>query len=116
MFKPRPIWRRLLLHFADRADAFALANAGNNSAARMAMMAMTTRSSIRVKPRSDLVWNPIFIEVVRCSLRTPVRFVVPVPLAPRLNAFLKENPFQPLTFRVSVAEGQVPFAGVPHRG
>jgi hypothetical protein len=32
------------------ALVFARANAGNNSAAKMAMMAMTTSNSIRVKP------------------------------------------------------------------
>ena len=33
------------------AFCFALDNAGSNIAARMAMIAMTTRSSIKVKPR-----------------------------------------------------------------
>ena len=40
----------LLAHTALRALFFALANAGNSMAARMAMMAMTTSSSMRVKP------------------------------------------------------------------
>ena len=34
-----------------RPFSLALANAGNRSAARMAMIAITTNSSIRVKPR-----------------------------------------------------------------
>ena len=34
------------------AEAFARDNAGNNNAARMAMIAMTTSNSIRVNPRS----------------------------------------------------------------
>src|SRR6266545_904685 len=45
-----PIWRKLLMHEARFALAFAPDNAGSNSPARMAMMAMTTSSSIRVKP------------------------------------------------------------------
>src|SRR5206468_4897821 len=36
------------------AFSFALAKAGNNNPARIAMMAMTTRSSIRVKASSNL--------------------------------------------------------------
>tara|TARA_B100001079_G_scaffold227943_1_gene205961 strand:- start:311 stop:514 length:204 start_codon:yes stop_codon:yes gene_type:complete len=36
----------------ETAWDLALAKAGNNSAARMAMMAMTTSNSIRVNPRS----------------------------------------------------------------
>src|SRR5215831_16725368 len=40
---------RLLLHCARTADALALPNAGSNIAARMAMIAITTRSSIKVK-------------------------------------------------------------------
>ena len=39
----------LLLHLIVSALLLARANAGNNSPARIAMMAMTTRSSIRVK-------------------------------------------------------------------
>jgi hypothetical protein len=35
------------------AFRLALASAGSNIAARMAMMAMTTRSSINVKPAGD---------------------------------------------------------------
>src|SRR4051794_22547759 len=48
---PRPIWRKLLWHRADRAFDFALDNAGNNSDAKIAMIAITTRSSIKVKAR-----------------------------------------------------------------
>src|SRR5438046_2597148 len=50
MFSASPSCRRLLLHAADLAEAFALASADNKSAARMAITAMTTRSSMRVKP------------------------------------------------------------------
>src|SRR5216117_3044984 len=48
-FKAIPNCFRLLLQATDCALAFARDNAGNNTAARIAMMAMTTRSSIRVK-------------------------------------------------------------------
>jgi hypothetical protein len=41
----------LLMHLIELAFAFAFAKAGKSIPARMAMMAMTTRSSIRVKPR-----------------------------------------------------------------
>src|ERR1041385_6124436 len=47
---------RLLAHCALTAADFALLNAGNNIAARMAIMAITTRSSINVNaiwPRAD---------------------------------------------------------------
>ena len=49
MIVPMPICRRLFKHEIWCALDFALANAGNNIAAKMAMMAMTTRSSISVK-------------------------------------------------------------------
>ena len=41
---------RLLTHWIDSALALALASAGNNKLARIAMIAMTTSNSIRVKP------------------------------------------------------------------
>src|ERR1051325_4396918 len=44
-----PVCRRLFMQAALRPDSFALLKAGRSSAARMAMMAMTTRSSMRVK-------------------------------------------------------------------
>src|ERR1700722_11268149 len=40
---------KLLMHLVRMARSLALARAGRSMAARMAMMAMTTRSSIRVK-------------------------------------------------------------------
>ena len=43
-----PIWRRLLRHTVARPDSFARLNAGSSSAARMAMIAITTSSSISV--------------------------------------------------------------------
>ena len=47
----KPICLRLFLHCVETACDLALARAGSSSAARMAMMAMTTSSSIRVNPR-----------------------------------------------------------------
>jgi len=45
----------LLAQLACRAFSLARANTGNRMAARIAMMAMTTSSSISVKPRLHLV-------------------------------------------------------------
>ncbi len=45
-----PICFRLLIHLILCALLFAADKAGSNIAARMAMMAMTTSSSIKVKP------------------------------------------------------------------
>src|SRR5437867_217297 len=47
-------WRLLLTQAVRLAFSFALAKAGNNNPARIAMMAMTTRSSIKVNARSNL--------------------------------------------------------------
>src|SRR4051812_22220809 len=49
MRQPSWICLRLLMHWMPCARIFAWLKAGNNKAARMAMMAITTRSSIRVK-------------------------------------------------------------------
>src|SRR5437016_7804655 len=64
-----PICFSLLAHFVCNAFDLARARAGNRSAARMEIMAMTTRSSIRVKPRclgmlrsvesARLLWRPV---------------------------------------------------------
>src|SRR2546430_13595167 len=43
-------WRMLLRHWIPCALVLALASAGNKRAARMATIAMTTRSSINVNP------------------------------------------------------------------
>src|SRR5579871_4450192 len=45
----RPIWRQLFMQTVRFDFSLALARAGKSIAARIAMMAMTTRSSIRVK-------------------------------------------------------------------
>jgi hypothetical protein len=50
IIQPRASCFSLLRHAPCVARCFALANAGSNMAARMAMIAMTTRSSISVKP------------------------------------------------------------------
>jgi hypothetical protein len=48
---------------------FGLGSAGRRNAARMAMMAMTTRSSIRVKPlRDPKLFLKIMITVARWSM------------------------------------------------
>src|SRR5207253_6883643 len=46
----RPSWRVLFRQKRPCPLALALASAGNNRAARIAMMVMTTKSSIKVKP------------------------------------------------------------------
>src|ERR1051325_734993 len=50
--KARVIWRVLFWQAGDPPFSLDLATAGTKSDARMAMMAMTTRSSIRVKAGS----------------------------------------------------------------
>jgi hypothetical protein len=45
---PKPIWRVLLMHLTAIALSLALESAGKSSPARIAMMAMTTRSSMSV--------------------------------------------------------------------
>src|SRR5438445_3308970 len=50
MIVAKPSCRRLLIHVVPWALDLALLNAGRSMAARIAMMAMTTRSSIKVKP------------------------------------------------------------------
>jgi hypothetical protein len=45
-----PICRRLLTHLVFLADSWALARAGSSIEAKIAIIAMTTRSSIKVKP------------------------------------------------------------------
>src|SRR5204862_2975660 len=50
MAMDRPICLRLLKHWVRRAFSRAAANAGSSMAAKMPMIAMTTNSSISVKP------------------------------------------------------------------
>jgi hypothetical protein len=56
MLNTIPICFRLLAQLARRADSRARANAGNNIAARMPMIAITTNNSINV--------NPLFVMMV----------------------------------------------------
>ena len=46
--RAKPIWCKWFLQVVEWAQALAMESAGNNKAARIAMMAMTTRSSIKV--------------------------------------------------------------------
>src|SRR2546425_2478494 len=50
------------------ALVLALLNAGNSMAARMAMMAMTTRSSMRVNPRAIFLTAVFILRVVMAVL------------------------------------------------
>ena len=54
MVQPTPICLILATQEIRNALAFAAAKAGNNSAAKIAMIAMTTKSSINVKALFDL--------------------------------------------------------------
>src|SRR5439155_19624091 len=58
----KPICRRLEKHAELWALSLALDNAGSSIAARMAMMAMTTNSSMRVKAWLRFLFRP-FIEI-----------------------------------------------------
>ena len=48
--QPSPICLRLLLHCIRRAASRAACTAGSNSAIKMPMIVMTTKSSTKVKP------------------------------------------------------------------
>jgi len=48
MVAAKPSWRRLLWHLADLLFSFARLKAGTRSEAKIAMMAITTSSSIKV--------------------------------------------------------------------
>lgn len=54
---PRPICFKLLWHELRRAFSRARANTGNKIAAKIAIMAMTTSNSIKVKPYHLLVYD-----------------------------------------------------------
>ena len=53
-----PHWRRLPKQSVRLALSFALASAGKSIAARIAMMAITTSSSINVNPRLAFLFMP----------------------------------------------------------
>ena len=71
-------WCSLFLHWVSLAFSLALASAGNSRAASMAMIAMTTSNSIRVKPRARNLHKPGVLRLVHlltisriiCSSRT----------------------------------------------
>src|SRR5438093_13282967 len=85
MLRAKPHRRRLLLHTAVCAAVLARDSAGNSSAARIAMMAMTTRSSIKVKASTSglrIFWRQTLIQTEGQSALLPcysVCFIVPVP-------------------------------------
>ena len=84
---PRLICRKLFMQFVRRAAAFARDKAGNNNAARMAMIAITTNSSIKVNAKSKRwpaggIWErskglgsaakAVFVFIQCCELTTLV--------------------------------------------
>lgn len=52
MTNPVPIWVIFVTQTAELADRFSLETTNNDIAARTAMMAMTTRISVNVKPEN----------------------------------------------------------------
>src|SRR5438046_7776441 len=93
---------RLLLHTVFFAEYFACDNAGNSSAARMAMMAMTTNSSIKVKAfaqRAFFFWELDFTEY-REPYSQAVISSTPVFAGPPAAArsVSRSQPFAPATF------------------
>src|ERR1035437_7153349 len=64
IIQPSPNCRRLLMHDIPCAFCFALDSAGSSIAASMAMMAMTTSSSINVKPDGFWLLTFIFFRIV----------------------------------------------------
>src|SRR6185437_12580535 len=54
MYHPVVICLRSFMHWIDCARSFALLKAGNSIAAKIAMIAMTTKSSIKVNPRGGV--------------------------------------------------------------
>src|SRR5688500_14314717 len=82
-----PIWRILLEHIVCRADSRAWEKTGKRMAARIAIMAMTTRSSMRVKAvlgvgswvlgirRRRCMGVLLFAESAGASRRNPVLLV-----------------------------------------
>src|ERR1017187_6333743 len=72
MAKASPIWCMLLRQAVRFAFALARVSAGRSSAAKMAMMAITTNSSMSVKARegviSQLVFNDGAVSVCQCPM------------------------------------------------
>src|SRR5437867_76834 len=75
---PIPICFRWLAQVIRLARSFARDKAGNSIAARMAMMAITTSSSINVKPRADgrfLLEEMFFMGLSPDDLRVRLPFI-----------------------------------------
>src|SRR5436853_6800976 len=62
---PVPLCFRLLIQVIARADSRACAKTGNRIAARIAMIAMTTSSSMRVKPDLLLMFMLLSLQYER---------------------------------------------------
>src|SRR6266404_8525021 len=60
------------MHRIILAAAFARASAGSRKAAKMAIIAMTTKSSIRVKPERPLIEADIHVWECHLSLTLPL--------------------------------------------
>src|SRR5262245_40685664 len=87
-----PIWCRLERHCVWRAFSRAVAKTGKRMLARMEMIAITTSSSIRVKPRDFLLIfvttlllqverrTPPDVPVRRCRIQHPAVAGTPHPL------------------------------------
>src|SRR5512146_462647 len=73
MLKAMAMFLKFARHWVLRADSLARANTGNSMAARMPMMAMTTNSSMRVKPLRLLISErpPRDNEIASMHLSTP---------------------------------------------
>src|ERR1039458_257199 len=69
MITASPICFSLLKQLIASALSFALLSAGSSMAARMAMMAMTTSNSIRVKPRAGFVWLTVCMVIFSIKSR-----------------------------------------------
>src|SRR5665213_729469 len=64
MFMPMPSWRNWLKHLVRWACSLDAAKAGNSIAARIAMMAMTTKSSMSVNPAGRFSVRGKAVEVI----------------------------------------------------
>ena len=103
---PMPIWRRLFWQLALRAASRAICTAGSNSAARMAMIEITTNNSINVNPFFVLMglrisWFKNVTFFVRCThharigvaefFRLPAEFAPPYMSAGKPHSSVKSG-------------------------
>src|SRR5580698_4469864 len=93
-------------HWVRRALALAEARAGNNSPARIAMMAITTSNSISVKPPLAVHEDdfPLFVDRIFFTGRRRRHFQV-----------TQGNKFVKITVKLSAGHGVVEFAGKVHQ-